>query len=143
MMVSQDQIGALGGRRSNRAPIEAIDISSPLERVISSAISLTASVLTARDLPSGHSCRKVGSATQLTSIFTQFVNMIEIPLQRSARMETKASAKRARSNGFTGTANRPKLHDEFLSAAEASELLGVSIQTLYVYVSRKGIRSQP
>jgi citrate synthase len=32
---------------------------------------------------------------------------------------------------------------EFVSAKEAARLLGVRVQTLYVYVSRKGIRSQP
>lgn len=32
---------------------------------------------------------------------------------------------------------------EYLSAAEAAKALGVSVQTLYVYVSRKAIRSQP
>ena len=31
----------------------------------------------------------------------------------------------------------------FLSAKEAAALLGVSLNTLYVYVSRKGLRSQP
>ncbi|MHB8529839.1 MAG: citrate/2-methylcitrate synthase [Caulobacteraceae bacterium] len=32
---------------------------------------------------------------------------------------------------------------EFLSAEEAARALGVSVHTLYVYVGRKGIRSQP
>jgi citrate synthase len=32
---------------------------------------------------------------------------------------------------------------EYLSAKDAARALGVSIQTLYVYVGRKGIRSQP
>src|ERR1700722_8319588 len=32
---------------------------------------------------------------------------------------------------------------EYLSAHEAAQALGVSVQTLYVYVGRKGIRSQP
>jgi citrate synthase len=32
---------------------------------------------------------------------------------------------------------------EYLSARDAAKALGVSVQTLYVYVSRKGIRSQP
>jgi citrate synthase len=32
--------------------------------------------------------------------------------------------------------------DRYLTAAEAAEALGVSVQTLYVYVGRKGIRSQ-
>jgi citrate synthase len=32
---------------------------------------------------------------------------------------------------------------EYLSASDAARALGVSVQTLYVYVSRKGIRSQP
>jgi len=32
---------------------------------------------------------------------------------------------------------------EYLSATEAARLLKVSVQTLYVYVSRKGIRSKP
>jgi citrate synthase len=32
---------------------------------------------------------------------------------------------------------------EYLSATDAAKALGVSVQTLYVYVSRKGIRSQP
>ena len=32
--------------------------------------------------------------------------------------------------------------DEFLSAQEAAALLGVSVPTLYVYVGRKGLRSQ-
>lgn len=34
------------------------------------------------------------------------------------------------------------LDDRYLSASEAAQTLGVSVQTLYVYVSRKGIRSQ-
>jgi citrate synthase len=32
--------------------------------------------------------------------------------------------------------------DLYISASEAAEILGVSVQTLYTYVSRKGIRSQ-
>lgn len=35
------------------------------------------------------------------------------------------------------------LEAEYLSASEAATRLGVSVQTLYVYVGRKGIRSQP
>ena len=35
------------------------------------------------------------------------------------------------------------MEGEFLSAEEAAQALGVSVHTLYVYVSRKGIRSQP
>lgn len=35
------------------------------------------------------------------------------------------------------------MQGDYLSAAEAAELLGVNLQTLYVYVSRKGIRSRP
>lgn len=35
-----------------------------------------------------------------------------------------------------------RLDDRYLTAAEAAEALGVSLQTLYVYVGRKGIRSQ-
>ena len=38
---------------------------------------------------------------------------------------------------------RPRLDDRYLTAAEAAAELGVSMQTLYVYVGRKGIRSQP
>jgi citrate synthase len=38
---------------------------------------------------------------------------------------------------------QPDCDAEYLSAAEAAAALGVSIPTLYVYVSRKGIRSQP
>lgn len=34
------------------------------------------------------------------------------------------------------------LDNRYLTAAEAAEALGVSLQTLYVYVGRKGIRSQ-
>ncbi|MGI8839276.1 MAG: citrate/2-methylcitrate synthase [Caulobacteraceae bacterium] len=34
------------------------------------------------------------------------------------------------------------MDDRYLTAAEAAEALGVSVQTLYVYVGRKGIRSQ-
>ena len=34
------------------------------------------------------------------------------------------------------------MDDRYLTAAEAAEALGVSTQTLYVYVGRKGIRSQ-
>jgi hypothetical protein len=33
--------------------------------------------------------------------------------------------------------------DEYVSAEEAAALLGVAIDTVYVYVSRKGIRSIP
>jgi citrate synthase len=33
--------------------------------------------------------------------------------------------------------------DEYISAEEAAALLGVTLQTLYVYVGRKGIRSVP
>jgi citrate synthase len=36
----------------------------------------------------------------------------------------------------------PAVADEYLSAAEAMEFLGVNAQTLYAYVSRKGIRSR-
>lgn len=35
------------------------------------------------------------------------------------------------------------MQDDYLSAAQAAERLGVNLQTLYVYVSRKGIRSRP
>jgi citrate synthase len=35
------------------------------------------------------------------------------------------------------------LDERYLTAAQAAEALGVSRQTLYVYVGRKGIRSQP
>lgn len=35
------------------------------------------------------------------------------------------------------------MQGDYLSAAEAADLLGVNLQTLYVYVSRKGIRSRP
>jgi citrate synthase len=35
------------------------------------------------------------------------------------------------------------MDNEYLSAKDAARLLGVSVQTLYVYVSRKNIRSQP
>ena len=35
------------------------------------------------------------------------------------------------------------MDDRYLSSAEAAQLLGVSLATLYVYVGRKGIRSQP
>jgi citrate synthase len=35
------------------------------------------------------------------------------------------------------------MSSEYLSAKEAARMLGVSVQTLYVYVSRKGIRSKP
>ncbi|MGA0599273.1 citrate/2-methylcitrate synthase [Caulobacter sp. KR2-114] len=35
------------------------------------------------------------------------------------------------------------MEGDYLSAAEAAERLGVNLQTLYVYVSRKGIRSRP
>ena len=34
------------------------------------------------------------------------------------------------------------MDDRYLTASEAAELLGVSVKTLYVYVGRKGIRSQ-
>ena len=34
------------------------------------------------------------------------------------------------------------MDDRYFTAAEAAEALGVSISTLYVYVGRKGIRSQ-
>jgi citrate synthase len=37
----------------------------------------------------------------------------------------------------------PPAGDEYLSAADAMKFLGVSAQTLYAYVSRKGIRSRP
>jgi citrate synthase len=37
----------------------------------------------------------------------------------------------------------PALANEYLTATEAMEFLGVSAQTLYAYVSRKGIRSRP
>lgn len=35
------------------------------------------------------------------------------------------------------------MDDEYISAEEAAALLGVSVTTLYAYVSRKGLRSQP
>jgi citrate synthase len=35
------------------------------------------------------------------------------------------------------------MSSEYLSAQEAARMLGVSVRTLYVYVSRKGIRSKP
>jgi citrate synthase len=35
------------------------------------------------------------------------------------------------------------MSSEYLSAKDAARMLGVSVQTLYVYVSRKGIRSKP
>ena len=35
------------------------------------------------------------------------------------------------------------MDDRFFSASEAADALGISLQTLYVYVGRKGIRSQP
>jgi citrate synthase len=35
------------------------------------------------------------------------------------------------------------MSSEYLSAKEAARMLGVSVRTLYVYVSRKGIRSKP
>ena len=37
----------------------------------------------------------------------------------------------------------PVSKDEYLSAVEAMDFLGVNAQTLYAYVSRKGIRSRP
>lgn len=36
-----------------------------------------------------------------------------------------------------------KSDDQYLSAADAAALLGVSIRTLYGYVGRKGIRFKP
>ena len=35
------------------------------------------------------------------------------------------------------------MDDRYLTAKEAAQALGVNLQTLYVYVGRKGIRSQP
>src|SRR6267142_6950419 len=35
-----------------------------------------------------------------------------------------------------------RVDDSYFTAAQAAEALGVSISTLYVYVGRKGIRSQ-
>lgn len=46
-----------------------------------------------------------------------------------------------RSNGIPAPSAQPA-DLEYLSAREAARSLGVSVQTLYVYVSRKGIRSQ-
>jgi citrate synthase len=51
-----------------------------------------------------------------------------------AAIKRKAGAERATVDGPDG---------EYLSAKEAARALGVAVQTLYVYVSRKGIRSQP
>ena len=46
------------------------------------------------------------------------------------------------SSADTGTAAIAS-DGEYMSARDAAEALGVSVQTLYVYVSRKSIRSQP
>jgi citrate synthase len=57
-------------------------------------------------------------------------------------MATKTNQGPEPSHG-TVTGGTPDPDCEYLSAQEAASALGVSVQTLYVYVSRKGIRSQP
>jgi len=53
--------------------------------------------------------------------------------------KTKASGAGARASAKGAPAPAP----EYLSAADAMALLGVSAQTLYAYVSRKGLRTKP
>lgn len=48
----------------------------------------------------------------------------------------------SRGHLYRGRQCRSRMDDRYLTAAEAAEALGVSVQTLYVYVGRKGIRSQ-
>jgi citrate synthase len=63
---------------------------------------------------------------------------VSLTTSKHKRQEDSTSATLSRSE--TGAADPDA---EYLSAHEAAQALGVSVQTLYVYVSRKGIRSQP
>jgi len=58
-------------------------------------------------------------------------------------MTAKTSQRPEASQNSPVAGDSPDADCEYLSAQEAASALGVSVQTLYVYVSRKGIRSQP
>jgi citrate synthase len=80
--------------------------------------------------------RKVYSQRKMRSIFTTCSRYIDRTLLASGGRDMSNRDK----------ANSPVSEDrdgEYLSAKEAAKALGISVQTLYVYVSRKGIHSQP
>src|SRR5258705_9049132 len=101
---------------------------------------------------------KVYSPRRVPSRLTKLVNisirgfefvyrvcyLVGIPQPQGTAMAVSKSKQRAAlidRGAAVSTASSPE--SEYLSAAEAAKALGVSVQTLYVYVSRKAIRSQP
>jgi citrate synthase len=110
------------------------------------------------DLLKPKSCRKVDSLIRRASIFTGIVDVSVRPtgpaaiheiasvsqqLRRGGRAAMKVKTRAASLNQIPVVGGIERPDGEYLSARDAARLLGVSVQTLYVYVSRKGIRSQP